>query len=280
MTPASLQITNAAREMSKEGVPDAGRDAQKLMAVALGIAPSRMVLHMSDVLTLEQYEAFWIMVARRLAREPLSHILGARDFFNHRFKVGPQVLDPRPETEILVGASLEGAFCRVLDLGTGSGAILLSLLAERPGARGIGTDVSAEALAVAQENALALDVSERAGFVESDWFAAVEGQFDLIVSNPPYIAAAEMEGLAPELSHEPRGALTDEGDGLSAYRAITRCVAAHLAPGGRLLVEIGPTQGAAVAEMFAGAGLETVAIRPDLDGRDRVVMGKMPRETG
>ncbi|UYV38895.1 peptide chain release factor N(5)-glutamine methyltransferase [Rhodobacteraceae bacterium D3-12] len=280
MTPATLQITNAARELSKEGVPDAGRDAQKLMAVALGIEPSRMVLHMSDVLTLEQYEAFWIMVARRLAREPLSHILGERVFFKHRFKVGPQVLDPRPETEVLVEAALKVKAAHILDLGTGSGAILLSLLAERSGVRGTGTDVSPEAIALAQENAEALAVSERAVFVQSDWFDAVTGRFDLIVSNPPYIAAEEMDGLAPELSHEPRGALTDEGDGLSAYRAITEGGSAHLEPGGWLMVEIGPTQGAAVAEMFSRAGLESVAVHPDLDGRDRVVMGKMPRETG
>jgi release factor glutamine methyltransferase len=191
--------------------------------------------------------------------------------------VTPDVLDPRPETEVLVAAALEAGFRRVLDLGVGSGAILLSLLADRAEATGVGTDLSAAALAVAQANADALGVAARVGFQQADWFSGLVGQFDLIVSNPPYIAEDEMSGLAPEVRDwEPWLALTPGGDGLAAYRAIAAGVGAHLAPGGRVILEIGPTQGAAVAALLAEAGLEGVAVRPDLDGRDRIVAAWLP----
>lgn len=279
MTPASQQIAEAGRILADEGVPDAGRDAQKLMALALEVDPSQMVLHLGEELTPEQYERFWILVSKRQSRVPISHLLGFRDFYKNRFKVGPQVLDPRPETEKLVEVALEQSFTTLLDLGTGSGAILLSLLDERPNTTGIGTDVSEAALELAQDNAQTLKLADRARFVQSDWFEHVEGVFDLIVSNPPYIAADELAALAPELAHEPCGALTDEGDGLSAHRAITAKAPQFLQPGGALIVEIGPTQGEAVARLFAEAGFEGVGLRKDLDGRDRVVMGKKPRKT-
>lgn len=209
----------------------------------------------------------------------MSHLLGYRDFWSYRFKVTPDVLDPRPETETLIEAALAQPFDSVLDLGTGSGCILLTLLAERGGATGIGVDASPAALRVAEQNAAALGVADRCALEVSDWYAGVGGTFDLIVSNPPYIAAGEMSGLAPELSHEPRMALTDEADGLSCYRIITAGARAHLVPGGWLMVEIGPTQGAAVLQMFDAAGLTDVQIRTDLDGRDRVVIGRNPQQT-
>ena len=166
-----------------------------------------------------------------------------------------------------------GSSISALDLGTGTGAILLSLLADRPGAQGTATDLSEAALAVARGNAAALGID--AAFVRSDWFAQVDGRFDLIVSNPPYIALDEMDGLSPEVRDwEPRSALTDEGDGLAAYRAITTGAPSHLSPGGWLLVEIGPTQGSAVGEMMKAAGFGGVRVLRDLDGRDRVVMGQ------
>jgi release factor glutamine methyltransferase len=188
------------------------------------------------------------------------------------------VLDPRPETETLVALALAEPFTRVLDLGTGSGCILVSLLAERHAAQGVGTDVSPAALLIAGENAAWHGVAERVILTPSDWFGDIGGQYDLIVSNPPYIAAHEMAGLSPEVrDHEPRGALTDEADGLTAYRAIAEGAGRFLVPGGRLLVETGPTQGPAVSRLFAGAGLEAVAVHPDLDGRDRVVSARRPR---
>ena len=259
------------------GLETPATDARLLLAHVLGVAPGRLVIMGDDPLAeADMARAFALAEARRV-RVPMSHILGGRLFYGRWFEVTGDVLDPRPETETLVAAALEGPFSKVLDLGTGSGAILLTLLAERAGATGIGTDLSPAALAVAERNAEALGVAGRAGFAQSDWFQAIGGQFDLIVSNPPYIALEEMAGLAPELAHEPRMALTDEGDGLGAYQAISEGAPEHLEPGGRLMVEIGPAQGQAVAEMFAAAGLENIAILPDLDGRDRVVAGEKPR---
>jgi release factor glutamine methyltransferase len=218
------------------------------------------------------------LIARRARREPISHISGKRAFWMHEFEVTPDVLDPRPDTETLVEAALKHRFGTVLDLGTGSGCILLSLLHERPAARGIGTDLSEAALAVAKRNADRVGVADRVSWAVSDWFSSVTGTYDLIVSNPPYIALDEMAGLAPELDYEPRMALTDEQDGLSAYRAITQDAMRHLNPQGRLMVEIGPTQAAAVSDLFARAGLVDLHVHQDLDGRDRVVSGaNLPR---
>jgi len=253
-------LARAAQALAAQTIPNPRREARLLLDRAGGDAVRLAAL-----------------LARRIGGEPISHILGYRDFYLHRFEVTPDVLDPRPETETLVSMALEAPFSRVLDLGTGSGCILLSLLAARPDTTGLGVDISDAALAVARRNRAHLGLDARADLGRADWFEGVTGQFDLIVSNPPYIAAGEMAGLQPELSHEPRAALTDEGDGLSAYRIICASLGPHLAPGGRVLVEIGPTQGAAVAALFREAGLTEVAIAPDLDGRDRVVIGTKPR---
>ena len=253
------------------GVPDAPRDARALLAHTAGIAPDRLTLHLADPLAPDALARFDAAVTRRANREPVSHITGQRLFWGRSFRVTPDTLDPRPETELLVQTALSAPFQTVLDLGTGTGCILLSLLADRPGATGTGTDIHAPTLAVAQENANALGLSPRARFLVSDWFANVRDRFDLIVSNPPYIAAAEMAALSPEVLHEPRRALTPGGDGLAPYRIISEAARSHLAPNGRLLVEIGPTQGPAVAALFAAAGLAEIRILQDLDGRDRVV---------
>ena len=235
-----------------------------------------------DVRRLERYAdgdkvRFARAVKARAKRKPLSHITGTRAFWKHDFGVTPDVLDPRPETETLVELALNEPFSKVLDLGTGSGCIVISLLMERPEARGVGTDISEKAVLVAGENAVTAEVAERLILPLSDWYDDVGGRFDLIVSNPPYIAADEMAGLSPEVrDYEPTGALTDHGDGLSAYRAIAAGALAHLTPGGRLLVEIGPTQASAVTAIFQAAGLEDVTTHPDLDGRDRVVAARAP----
>ncbi|CUH39634.1 Release factor glutamine methyltransferase [Jannaschia seosinensis] len=220
-------------------------------------------------------------IARRVAREPVSHILGRRAFWNHEFEVGPDVLDPRPDTETLIEAALTVSFDRVLDLGTGSGCILLSLLAERERAVGVGTDISGAALAVAARNAARLDLAERAELIRSDWLAEVQGRFDLIVSNPPYIAEDEMADLQPEVREwEPQIALTPGGDGLDAYRIIARDAPEHLVPGGRLIVEIGTGQGAAVETLFGEAGLVEITRSRDLNGHDRVVSAEKTRRPG
>ena len=203
---------------------------------------------------------------------PVSHLIGEREFYGRRFKVSRDVLDPRPETESLIEAALAEPYERVLDLGVGSGCILVTLLAERQEATGLGVDISEAACLQASANAVLHRVEARADIQQSDWFEAVEGRFDLIVSNPPYIALEEMEGLSAEVrGHEPGIALTDGGDGLSAYRRIAAQAAAHLTSGGRVLVEIGPTQGQAVSALLEAAGLRGVAVLPDMDGRDRVV---------
>lgn len=219
--------------------------------------------------------AFQALVARRAARVPLSHLLGYRDFYKHRFYVTADVLDPRPDTETLIEAALSRPFQSVLDLGTGSGCILLSLLAERPDAVGTGTDLSQAALAVAQRNAAQILGDQRAGFLVSDWFAQVDGLFDLIVSNPPYIAPDEMAGLQPDVcDFEPRLALTDEADGLSCYRTIITDAPEYLNDGGYLMVEIGPTQAQAVTAMMTAQGFAQITLCQDLDARDRVVFGQ------
>ncbi|GAB1380839.1 peptide chain release factor N(5)-glutamine methyltransferase [Pararhodobacter aggregans] len=268
-------LAQAIQRLDAAGIADAPRDARLLLAHALGIAPDRLTLVLRDPAGAEQ-AAFGEAIARRAAREPVSHITGRRLFWGRAFHVTADVLDPRPETETLIAEALGAPFTRLLDLGTGSGAILLTLLAERPAARGLGCDLSPAALAVAEGNAATLGLSGRAEFRQGDWFGPVEGRFDLIVSNPPYIAEAEMAGLAPEVLREPRMALTPGGDGLDAYRAIARGAGAHLTPGGRLMVEIGPTQGAAVAGLMAAAGLQGIALHPDFDGRDRVVSAHWP----
>lgn len=258
-------------------IDDAAHDARRLLAHATGLSAARLGAETGAEAAPEVAPRFEALIARRAAREPMAHITGKRLFFKHEFTVTRDVLDPRPETEALVLAALEEPFARVLDLGTGSGAILLSLLAERPGASGLGTDLSPAALAVARGNAVRLGLDAACEFCLSDWFADVTGTFDLIVSNPPYVAEAEMPGLAPELAHEPRMALSDGADGLSAYRRICAGAGAHIAPGGRLMVEIGWHQGAAVAALMRAAGLEAVRVLPDLDGRDRVVAGRAAR---
>ena len=262
----------AIARLAAAGVADPAGDARRLMAHVLGVAPGRLTPMQRDPLPDAAARRFDAAIAARAERRPVSHITGRRAFWGHDFATGPEVLDPRPETETLVAAALETEFGTVLDLGTGSGCILLSLLAERPAARGTGTDLSEAALEVARRNAREMELAARAEFVAANWLEAVTGRYDLIVSNPPYIAAAEMAALAPEVRDwEPSAALTPGGDGLAAYRAIAHGAAQHLAPGGQILLEIGPTQAEAVCGIFAAAGFAGARIHRDFDARDRVV---------
>ncbi|MCB2129610.1 MAG: peptide chain release factor N(5)-glutamine methyltransferase [Rhodobacteraceae bacterium] len=274
-------LAAAARRLQAAGIEGAARDARRLFAHALTIAPDRVTLVLPEPLEAGALAAFERAVTRRIAREPVSQITGWRDFFGHRFRVTRDTLDPRPETELLVGAALERPFVRMLDLGTGTGCILISCLAGMPFASGTGSDVSDAALAVARANAEALGVSRRARFVKSDWFAGIPGRFDLIVSNPPYIAAAEMASLAPEVRDwEPHLALSPGGDGLDAYRAIARGAGARLMAGGRLLLEIGPGQAARVSALLEAEGFARPECRQDLDGRDRLILARRAGDAG
>ncbi|MCE2737195.1 MAG: peptide chain release factor N(5)-glutamine methyltransferase [Rhodobacter sp.] len=254
------------------GVEGAARDLRLLLAFATGIPPDRLTPVLADPLPGAAAARFEAAVTARVARQPVSQIVGGRLFWGRWFRVTPDVLDPRPETETLIATALDGEFSRVLDLGTGSGAILITLLAERAGATGTGVDLSPKALSVAAANAAALSVAGRATFLQSDWLSAVRGRFDLVVANPPYIAQAEMPGLSPEVRlWEPRLALTPGGDGLDACRSILRDVRSVLVPSGRVLLEIGASQGDAVAALCQSAGLQAVTVLQDMDGRDRVV---------
>ena len=275
-TAAQAMVAATAR-LRAAGVDDPARDARVLLAHAARIEASRVTLIAPEELSPEIAERYDQLIALRAIRVPVSHLLGEREFYGRRFRVSRDVLDPRPETETLIEAALSEPFDHVLDLGLGSGCILITLLAERASASGVGADLSEAACLQASANAVQHQVQGRAQIVQSDWFQQVEGQFDLIVSNPPYISLSEMGDLSPEvLEHEPRMALTDEGDGLGAYRRIAAGAPDYLMPGGRLLVEIGPTQGASVAALFQAAGFAQPRVIPDLDGRDRVVFARMP----
>lgn len=277
---ASDALADAVARLKTAQIEDAPRDARILMCHALGIAPDRLILSLGEQITEAQMTVFRAAIAAREARQPVAQITGARLFWGRAFRVTRDVLDPRPETETLVDAALARPFGRVLDLGTGSGVILLTLLAERAEATGLGVDISAPALVVAQQNARAHGLDARAELRLSDWFDAVEGAFDLIVSNPPYIGADELPALAPEVRDwEPRCALVPagcDGSGLAAYRLICSRAPAFLRPGGALIVEIGQSQGAAVRALFMDAGFADVALIKDLSGHDRVVTGQVP----
>ena len=276
MTTAAEAMVAATARLRAAGVTDPARDARVLLAHAARIEAARVTLIAPEDLEPEIEERYDQLISLRAVRVPVSHLLGERDFYGRRFKISREVLDPRPETETLIEAALAQPFDRVLDLGTGSGAILVTLLAETPQATGVGVDLSEAACLQASANAVLHRVQSRADILQSDWFGRVTGLFDLIVSNPPYIAADEMPGLSDEVrQHEPEMALTDGGDGLSAYRAIAKEAPRHLIPGGRLLVEIGPTQGEAVTEIFARAGFSALSVLQDLDRRDRVVSARI-----
>ena len=224
-------------------------------------------------------------VGRRLKREPVSRILGRKGFWKIMLSVTPDVLSPRPDTEAVLDVCLkafpEGQSFEMADLGVGSGAILLAVLAERPAARGLGTEVSEEALAVARENAANLDLNNRAVFLRTDWTAGLsDDAFDLVVSNPPYIPSKDIETLDPEVrDHDPRLALDGGEDGLDAYRLLAPEIRRILKADGIFAVEIGWHQAAAVRALFEAAGFEDVKVVKDLAGRDRVITnGPDPHE--
>jgi len=275
VTDTATALAAATARLTEAGIADAPRDARRLMAHALGIASDRLALHLRDPLDPAARARFDAAIAARARRQPVAQITGRRRFWGRAFAVTRDVLDPRPETETLVAAALHRPAARILDLGTGSGCILLTLLAEWPAARGTGTDISRAALAVAAANARALGVADRARLIRADWTRGLTGPYDLIVANPPYIAAGELPGLAAEVRDwEPPGALSPGADGLAAYRAILPALPALLAPGGPALLEIGPTQGPAVATLACTAGM-VATILPDMDGRDRVVCAQL-----
>ncbi|MEP4198068.1 MAG: peptide chain release factor N(5)-glutamine methyltransferase [Aliishimia sp.] len=274
---AAQALAAAASRLRAAGVDDPARDARVLLAHAAKVDAARITLIAPEDLAPEIEERFEDLISLRAVRVPVSHLIGEREFYGRRFKVSSDVLDPRPETETLIEAALSEPFDTLLDLGTGSGCILVTLLSERATAKGIGADLSEAACLQASANAVLHHVEARAQIVQSDWFEALTGHFDLITCNPPYLSVDEMTQVAPELSeHEPRMALTDEADGLSVYRLLAEQAASFLKPHGRLMMETGWQQGADVEAIFKDAGWAEVVVLPDLDGRDRVVVAKYP----
>lgn len=275
VTAAALLRAGAARLSASES-GHAGTDARALLAHAMGIDPARLTLHLPDPVPADVAARFEGYISARARHQPVAQIIGQRLFWGRSFAVTQDTLDPRPETETLIAAALGAPFSQVLDLGTGTGCILLTLLAEAQNANGVGVDLSPAALAVAARNAVNLHIGARAKFVQSDWFAAVPAQkFDLVVANPPYISAHEMAALAPDVAlWEPHLALTPGGDGLACYRIIAARARAFMGQGARILLEIGPTQGREVTALLADAGFDDIQVLPDFDGRPRVVVAQ------
>ena len=267
-------LRGAAHELEARGVPSPRVDSEHLLAHAL--RASRTDLYADDrELDDAELEVFRALVRRRASREPLAYILGEWGFRRLNLAVDSRVLIPRPETEVVVErclARLEGVEApRVLDVGTGSGAIALAVADEHPGARVTGTDTSEEALAVARENLRRTHVDGRVELVHGDLFAGLGGPFDLVVSNPPYVPAAELDSLQPEIRrHEPRDAVIGEG----VATAIAHGARDVLRPGGWLVLECGDGQAATLAAELAALGYEDVLTTPDLAGRERVVEGR------
>jgi len=272
-----------AKRFRARGIDSAELDARVLVGYALSLDHAAIAAADNRPLGRNEETAIAALAERRLAHEPVARIVGWKEFWSLPLRVDASTLVPRPETETVVEAALAaidsaGPRARPLciaDLGTGSGAILLALLSELPNARGIGTDVSCATLFAARQNARRLGL-DRARFLACDMAAALRGPFDVIVSNPPYIASHEIAALAPEVrDFDPRGALDGGTDGLDFYRSIAAAVPALLAPGGALIVELGAWQSRAVAALFAAGGLVVLPPRPDLSGIPRALVAKM-----
>lgn len=279
-TPTIASARRALKELlTQAGIDSADVDARLLIEHALGIGRTALLTEGERALSAEEVKTIDALAARRLKREPVARIIGAKEFWSLTLTVSPDVLVPRPETETVVelvldsiGQTRRADALRILDIGTGSGALLLALLSELPQATGTGTDISAGALAVARTNAEQHDLAARCRFVECNIAAGLEGPFDLIVSNPPYIVRDEIAALEPDVrDYDPELALDGGPDGLDCYRAIATEARRLLAPGGRLVVELGIGQEAAVRGLFSAAGLTPAETRPDLAGIPRAL---------
>lgn len=282
-----LSVDAARREVAARlratGIDSPELDARLLVGAALKLSHTDLSIQSSRTLTRNEADAIELDIARRIAREPVARILGEREFWGLKFQLSPATLVPRPDTETVVIAALDflrnqrklSSNIRIADIGTGSGAILIALLSECPRARGVGTDISADALTVASINARDLGFDERAVFVKSDYASELSGHFDLIVSNPPYIPSADIDRLEVDVrDHDPRLALDGGKDGLDAYRVIVAQAAELLLPEAALIVEVGQDQATDVGNIMGAAGLAVQ--RPpkaDLGGIDRAVTG-------
>ncbi|MDH4983065.1 peptide chain release factor N(5)-glutamine methyltransferase [Hyphomicrobium sp. D-2] len=284
--PSAITLGDAVRETQRQlkaaGIEEAGREARLIVASVCGLPTSEIIVRPERSLSANEQQRLADMVARRSAREPISRILGEREFYGRPFKLSAATLDPRPDSETLIDAALElvsrehwaGRQIRILDIGTGTGCLLLTLLAELPNATGLGTDISAEALKTAAANAEALGLGERASFAQHDVLEGVNGPFDLVISNPPYIETGVIAGLDPEVQRfDPMAALDGGPDGLEIYRRIASELGRILT--GRVILEVGAGQADAVASVFQQAFVKTrqaeVRRYDDLGGHTRCV---------
>jgi release factor glutamine methyltransferase len=274
-------IGAAASRLQAAGIEAPAREARLLLGHASGLGATRIIAYPEQAIPPDAAQAFERLVERRVAREPVSRILGRREFWSLGFTITPATLDPRPDSETIVEAALDriadrNARLNIVDFGTGTGCLLLALLSELPQAVGIGIDRSEAAARVAADNARRLGFADRARFVVGDWATALAGTVDLIVSNPPYIPAGDIAGLEPEVrEHDPLAALAGGPDGLDPYRLLAPETARLLRPGGHVVFEVGQGQADAVAGFGIAAGLVLRERRADLGGIARaVVLGK------
>lgn len=270
----------AARALVHLPAGEPRREARILLGHATGLGPERVFASPSRRLGAAERACFAGLVRRRAGREPMAYILGEREFWSLPLAVTPETLVPRPDSEAVVEAALEGlearnGAVRVLDLGTGSGCLLLALLSELPRARGVGIDISPGAVRLARSNAERLGLAARAHFVVADWASCLVGRFEVVVCNPPYIASGEIDRLEPEVARfEPRHAVDGGGDGLDAYRALLPGLAPRLAPTGVAVLEVGAGQAAAVESLLAAASLLPAGRGRDLGGVERWVRAR------
>lgn len=276
-------VYDLAWKLKRAGIEASRLEARMLTAHVLGIDYRQLSGCETELDDIQKFE-LENLVAERLTHKPLDKVLGYKGFYKYRFEVSPSVLSPRPDTEILVEAAIQyindTQSASVLDLGTGSGCILLSILADCPKVKGIGFDKSGEALEIAVRNAYDLEVSDRVKFLQGTWYNDRLGQdlgqtFDVVVSNPPYIKSAEINQLEPEVrDYDPRTALDGGNDGLHDYRQLARVVPQLISEGGALFLEIGEGQADDVVKIFQSAGLVLLQIVKDLSGTDRCIILK------
>jgi release factor glutamine methyltransferase len=271
-------VARAASELARGGVPESRREARLLVALAAGLDAATVLGYPERPLESAAASRLQHMLGRRVAREPISRVIGRREFWSLDFALTPATLDPRPDSETLVAAALERipdrqAAFSVLDLGTGSGCLLLALLSELPKAFGLGLDLAPEAAVAAHRNAKAMSLDSRAFFAVSQWAAAIGGGFDVVLANPPYVPAREIDGLAPEVAlYEPRLALDGGPDGLRAYRELAPDLGRLLKPSAFAVVEVGDGQASLAAAIFAASGLDVAARHRDLNGIERCLV--------
>jgi len=270
-------MRTARSRLAAVGIDTAALDARLLVGAALGLDATGLILAEPEAVDETAVARVDALVARRLAGEPVGRILGRRAFYGLDLDLSPETLEPRPDTETLVDAVLSWAGerpgpLRIVDVGTGTGAILLALLDTLPDAVGVGTDISPGASATAAANAARLGLAGRAGFAVCDALEAIGGPVDLLVSNPPYIPSSDIEGLDREVrDHDPRAALDGGADGLDFYRRLAEAAPGLLAGGGAVVVEFGLGQAESVAEIFRLAGLSNQILLDDLQARARVL---------